>query len=229
MSKNYQDDLKKLLCKNHKKKYCLLTGNATTALYLSLKSLPNKIKKIGIINNSCIHIPISIILAKKKIIYIDINLKNFSVDINDLKKKKIDALIAVHSFGYACDIEKIKNYTKKKNIFLIEDLAVAQGLICKNKNPAGYFGDISILSFGSGKVINAGGGGALLTDNFDTYKKLLNFHKNLENLTDSKKLKVDKMSKLHTKVYNQLFILKKRKNLLNSFNASINKNAKNLI
>lgn len=229
MNKNYYNDLRKLLCKNHKKKYCLLTGNATTALYLSLKSLPKKIKKIGIINNSCIHIPISIILAKKKAVHIDIDLKNFSIDINDLKKKKVDALIAIHSFGYECDIKKIKNYTKKNNIFLIEDLAVAQGLVCKNQTPAGYFGDISILSFGNGKVINAGGGGALLTNNFDTFKKLLEFNKSLENFTHSKKTHIEKISKLHTKAYNQLYIFKKDKNLLNIFKTYVKKNSKNFI
>ena len=206
-----------------------MTGNATTALYLSLKTLPKKIKKIGIINNSCIHIPISILLAKKKPVYIDINLKNFSIDLKDLKNKKDDALIAIHSFGYECDIKKIKNYTKKNNIFLIEDLAVAQGLVCKNKAPAGYFGDISILSFGSGKVINAGGGGALLTDNFYTYKKLLDFYENLEDFKYVKKIHTDKISKLHTKVYNQLYIFKEEKNLLNVFKTYVEKNSINFI
>ena len=142
MIKDYKDHLINLLCKNHKK-VLSFNRNATTALYLNLKSLPSKVKKIGIINNSCIHVPLSIILAKKEIVFIDINLRNF-IDLVDLKK--VDALIAIHSYGYKCDIVK-KNYAKKNNIFLIEDLAVAQGLDFKSKTPVGSFGDI-ILSFG---------------------------------------------------------------------------------
>ena len=191
--------------------------------------MPKNIRKIGIINNSCIHVPISIVLAKKKIVYIDINLKDFSVDINDLKKKNIDALIVIHSFGYKCDIEKIKNYTKKKNIFLIEDLAVAQGLTCNNNIPAGHLGEISILSFVSGKIINAGGGGALLTNNFDVYKKVLNLNKTLDDFQKQKKIHTDLISKLHTKVYNQIYIYKREKNLLKKFKIYMQKNAKSFI
>lgn len=229
MIPNYKDYLIKLLCKNHKKKYCLLTGNATTALYLTLKSLPNNIKKIGIINNSCIHIPISIILAKKKIVFVDINLKNFSFDLQDLKKKEIDALIAVHSFGYKCDIEKIKIYAKKNNIFLIEDLAVAQGLDFRTKTPAGSFGDTSILSFGNGKVINAGGGGAVLTDDYNLYNKLLLLDSKLRIPKKINKIYVERLSKFHTKVYNELYINENQKNLIKDFKLYVKKNSKNFL
>lgn len=229
MIKDYKDHLINLLCKNHKKKYCLLTGNATTALYLNLKSLPSKVKKIGIINNSCIHVPLSIILAKKEIVFIDINLRNFSFDLVDLKKKKVDALIAIHSYGYKCDIVKIKNYAKKNNIFLIEDLAVAQGLDFKSKTPVGSFGDTSILSFGAGKVINAGGGGAVLTNDHRLYKKLLFLNDKISFPTQANKNIIEKFSKFHTKVYNSLYIYENKKNLLKKFKFYIKKYSKYFI
>jgi dTDP-4-amino-4,6-dideoxygalactose transaminase len=225
----YKDNLEKLLCKNHKKKYCLLTGNATTALYLSLKSLPNNIKKIGIINNSCIHVPISIILAKKKIVFIDINLKNFSFDFEDLKRKKIDAIIAIHSFGYKCDIEKLKSYSKKNKIFLIEDLAVAQGLDRNSKKPVGSFGEISILSFGKGKIIDAGGGGALLTDNLDIFNNISILNDDLDNCTNLKKKYMDQLSKIHTKTYNQKYIFKNNINSFEYFRSKVKSHAKNFL
>ena len=56
---DYAKKLSSFLCKNHKKKYCLIVGNATTAIYLALISNKN-VKYVGIPNNSCIHLPIEL-------------------------------------------------------------------------------------------------------------------------------------------------------------------------
>ena len=58
---------------------------------------------------------------------------------------------------------------KTKNL-LNEDCSSTE-YYCKS-NPLGSFGDVSILSFGKGKIIDAGFGGALLTDNFQVIEIL---------------------------------------------------------
>ena len=139
------------------RKHSLLTGNATTALYLIIKSLNlPRGSQIMVPNSSCPHVPTSIYLAKHKPIFADIDKNNFSLNIKNIKKNlnnKIKAIIAVHAYGIPCEIEKISHYCKKKNIILIEDAALTFGLKIKNKY-TGSFGLASVFSFGKGKVLN---------------------------------------------------------------------------
>ena len=71
-------------------------------------------------------------------------------------------MIAVHGYGSTCDIQSIINICRDKHIPLIEDLAVAQGATV-DLRPVGSFGDLSVVSFGSGKIIDVGHGGAVFT------------------------------------------------------------------
>ena len=67
-----KQDLENYLCNFHKKKYANIVGNGTTALYLAIKSFDRKIKYVGVPNNSCIHLPIAVRLAKCIPIFLDI-------------------------------------------------------------------------------------------------------------------------------------------------------------
>ena len=202
-------NLENFLCDFHNKKYALIVGNGTTAIYLGIKSSLKKIKYVGVPNNSCIHLPIAIKLANCKPIFFDIEKNGYGIDINSLKKSKIDCLINVHSYGKPTKIDLIKKICQKKKIFLIEDVAVAQGGFYKKK-PLGSFGDVSILSFGKGKVLDAGLGGAILTDSSKVYnlsKKLLEKFK----LVNNKNLKnVEFVNNMHTKFYNDYFLRNKK-------------------
>jgi len=58
--------LSKKLSKFHKKKYCIIAGNATTSIYLILKSLSLKNKVVAMPNSVCQNVHLAITLAKKK-------------------------------------------------------------------------------------------------------------------------------------------------------------------
>jgi dTDP-4-amino-4,6-dideoxygalactose transaminase len=66
-------------------------------------------------------------------------------------------------YGLPAPMESITAWAKQRSIFVIEDAALALGTISDGK-PAGAWGNISIFSFGAGKIADASGGGALLTD-----------------------------------------------------------------
>ena len=110
-------NLENFLCDFHNKKYALIVGNGTTAIYLGIKSSLKKIKYVGIPNNSCIHLPIAIKLANCKPIFFDIEKNGYGIDINSLKKSKIDCLINVHSYGKPTKIDLIKKICQKKKFF----------------------------------------------------------------------------------------------------------------
>ena len=94
--------------------------------------------------------------------------------INNKSGKVIKACVPMHTFGHPCRIEEIKEICDKYNIFLIEDAAESVGSIYKDKH-TGTFGELGVMSFNGNKIITAGGGGCVITDN----KSLANKAKHL--------------------------------------------------
>jgi dTDP-4-amino-4,6-dideoxygalactose transaminase len=190
------------------KQYSFITGNGTSAIYLTLKVLDlPKGSKIAVPNISCPDPVYALIWAGYKPIFIDINLDDYNIDIEkleyELKSNDIKVIIAIHLFGNSCDIVSIKNLAKKYNCFLIEDCAQAFGNEVK-EGKLGSFGDVSIFSFGNGKIIEVGHGGSVQTNNKELmteiqkeYKKLPKYDKN----------KIDKLSKYHRRIYYKLYYL----------------------
>ena len=90
--------------------------------------------------------------------------------INEAKKPK--AIIVVHLYGMAADMDEISAISKKYEITLIEDAAEGLGSIYKGQK-CGTFGDFGILSFNSNKIITTSGGGALICKNEEDKQKAI--------------------------------------------------------
>ena len=101
-----------------------------------------------------------------KIVWADIDLSTRTISYEDVKKKiskKTKAILLVHLYGYAVDVEKFKNLGKK--IKIIEDCAQAFGAEIKGKK-VGTIGDFSCYSFHAQKNITTlGEGGAIFVKN----------------------------------------------------------------
>ena len=82
---------------------------------------------------------------------------------------RISAIIPVHIFGNACDLEKLITVCKRRNIKIIEDATESLGTYyTKGKYKGRYTGiisDIGCYSFNGNKIITTGGGGMIVTDN----------------------------------------------------------------
>ncbi len=95
--------------------------------------------------------------------------------INKTSGKRVAAIMPVHVFGNAADIESLVKYCENFNIKIIEDAAESLGSFytqgkIKGKH-TGTVGDIGCLSFNGNKIITCGGGGLILTDNKETAEK----------------------------------------------------------
>ena len=92
-------------------------------------------------------------------------------DIYCLDPKKLEktlspltkAIIPVHLFGHACDMDEIMEFAQKHNLRVIEDCAQAPGGSYKNKN-VGTIGDCGVFSFQETKNIMTAEGGMLVTN-----------------------------------------------------------------
>lgn len=83
--------------------------------------------------------------------------------ITDVISSLSRAIVPVHLFGHACDMDEIMQLAKKNNLRVIEDCAQSPGGKYKNRN-LGTIGDCGIFSFQESKNIMTGEGGMLVTD-----------------------------------------------------------------
>jgi len=90
--------------------------------------------------------------------------------VNKKTGKTIRACIPMHTFGHPCKIDEIKEICDKYHIFLIEDAAESVGSVYKGKH-TGTFGQAGVMSFNGNKIITAGGGGCIVTNDKSLAKK----------------------------------------------------------
>ncbi len=89
---------------------------------------------------------------------------------NKTTKRKIAAVVPMHTFGHPCRIDEIAKICNQYRIELIEDAAESLGSYYKGQH-TGTFGKIGVLSFNGNKVITTGGGGMLLFNNIELANK----------------------------------------------------------
>jgi len=141
------------------------------ALYYLLRALPEEFVIIPAF--TCKVVPEAALLAGKKIIYVDIDIHTFNMDVNDLKVKMKPGsiIIATHQYGIPCEIERIAEIAKEHHCVLIEDCAAAFGSRIKDRF-VGTFGLASTFSFEFTKVVSAGRGGFILFNEGTLYEEV---------------------------------------------------------
>jgi dTDP-4-amino-4,6-dideoxygalactose transaminase len=149
------------------RKHSFLTSSGTSALIIALQSSDiDKGAEIIMPAICCPAVLCAIQWAGYTPVLADINLNDFSLDADSVEKvitDKTAAIIAVHNYGHYCQILLLENLAKQHNLLLIEDACLAMGGTFQGK-ALGSFGDISIMSFGYDKIINANYGGAIFTN-----------------------------------------------------------------
>jgi len=109
-----------------------------------------------------------------KVIFTDVDYPSGIINLSEIKKKiskKTKGLIVVHMAGYPCDMRRIVNFCKKKNIKVIEDCAHGLGTYSNNKH-VGNLGVSGSFSFYPTKQITTGEGGIVITNNKKFYKEI---------------------------------------------------------
>lgn len=76
--------------------------------------------------------------------------------------KKPKAVIVVHLYGLAADLDPIRGLCRRYGVPLIEDAAESLGTLYKGRH-TGTFGDYGIFSFNGNKIITTSGGGMLVS------------------------------------------------------------------
>jgi len=149
-------------------KYAVGVSNATSALFLSLKSL-------GIGKNDQVIVPDLTFVATVNAVLqtgatpviTDVEKDSMNISVKSIESnisKRTKAIIPVHFAGQACDMTKIMNIAKSKKLFVVEDCAHAVGTKFKNKH-VGTFGDFGCFSFYPTKNLTTIEGGMIIGKN----------------------------------------------------------------
>jgi perosamine synthetase len=165
----------KNFAKWQKSKFAVSTSNCTTAIHLALLALNIKKDDEVICTNLTFIAPVNMIkLIGAKPVLVDICLKTFAMDTNEIIKKitnRTKAIMVVHPFGHPANIIEIKKIAKIYKLKIIEDNAESIGAKI-NKKLLGSFGNITCYSFFANKILTTGEGGMIVTNNYKIYKKL---------------------------------------------------------
>lgn len=151
--------------------YSVGVSNGLDALYLSLKSLGiGKDDEVIIPSNTYIATALAVSYVGAKPIFVEPDSQTYNINpelIESAINSKSKAIIPVHLYGQACEMDKIMSIAKKHNLKVIEDNAQAHGARFKNKM-TGSWGHINGTSFYPGKNLGAlGDGGAITTNDLE--------------------------------------------------------------
>jgi len=116
-----------------------------------------------------------IIYQKATPVFIDSNEETWNMDPDALeeafeKYPNTKAVLVVHLYGLAADLDRIVEICNKHNAVLIEDAAESLGTTYKGK-ATGTFGKYGVFSFNGNKIITTSGGGMLVSNDEEKIKK----------------------------------------------------------
>lgn len=176
----FVSQFERLMEEKHQVKKALATTSCTAALHIAMLAL-------GLGPDDEVLVPAFTWVTSAhaaeyvgaKAVFVDVDPKTFNIDVALLESKitkKTKAIVAVHLFGLAADMDPILALAKQYNLAVIEDAACAVGTLYKG-TPIGGLGDMGCFSFHPRKLITTGEGG-MLTTNAEELVPTMNAYRN---------------------------------------------------
>ncbi len=156
--------------------HCMGVNNGTSALHLAMLAAD-----IGA-GDEVITVPFTFVASVAAIwytgakpVFVDIDPRTYLMDPTKIEAAitpRTKAILPVHLYGQACDMDAIMAIAKKHNLIVIEDACQAHGAEWNGKRVGGI-GDLAAFSFYPGKNLGAyGEGGATTTNNAEYARKI---------------------------------------------------------
>ena len=154
-------------------KHVIPCANGTDALQIAMMGLDLKPGDEVITADFTFAATVEVIaLLQLTPVLVDVDIVNMNISIDAIKKAitpKTKAIVPVHLFGRAANMEAIMQIAKEHNLYVIEDNAQAIGANCKfsdgTKKKAGTIGHVASTSFFPSKNLGCyGDGGAIFTN-----------------------------------------------------------------
>lgn len=145
----------------------LLVDSGTSALRLAIASLSfggsNRVR-VALPAWGCYDLATAAIGAGADVVFYDLDPGTLGPDwasIADVLTTGVEVVVLVHQYGLPVDLDRAQSLAEMHGTLVIEDAAQGAGAWWRHRR-LGASGDLGILSFGRGKGMTAGGGGALV-------------------------------------------------------------------
>lgn len=171
---NFERELREKMGVNH----CLCLASGTGALIASLAALgvgPGD--EVIVPGYTFIATAIAALAVGAIPVVAEIN-ETMTLDMNDVERKitpNTKCVIPVHIQGFPCDMERLMQLKEKYGFYVVEDACQADGGSFHGKR-LGTIGDCGAYSFNYFKIISAGEGGAMVTNDIDLYQRAIIYH-----------------------------------------------------
>ena len=151
-----------------------IVSNGTIALQIALRALDITDGEIITTPFSYVATTSSILWERCTPVFVDIEPHTFCIDVKKIEAAitpQTKAIMAVHVFGYPCDVEAIEAIAARYKLKVVYDAAHAFGAKYKGRSLLD-FGDISTCSFHATKPFHTSEGGAVVARNAEVSRRL---------------------------------------------------------
>jgi perosamine synthetase len=186
-SRDVVEDLESRLRKYFDRKYALLFSSGTAALhaaYFALNLTPGSTIACPVYTYPATVMPmINLGLVPS---FCDADSRSANVTEESLSRALVDgvqAVVVTHMWGLPCDMSAINSLASARGLRVIEDASHAPGADV-GRTKAGKLADLAVLSFQAFKLLWAGEGGVLLTDDDELYSRAVVFGHNQQRIID---------------------------------------------
>lgn len=146
-----------------------LTDGATSALAYAMQLVAGENGTVALPGFGCVDLLAAALFARVTVVTYDIDPATLTPDLDAVRRvvgEGIDALVIAPLYGFPIDVDAVRRITAMAGVPVIEDAAQGAGGACRGRR-IGTSGDLVVLSFGRGKGLSTGRGGALVSRHAD--------------------------------------------------------------
>jgi len=171
-------EFERVFRERHDAKHALATTSCTAALHLAALALQlGPGDEVIVPAFTWVTSAYCVEYVGAKVVFVDVDAGTFNIDVRKLAQAitpRTRAIVAVHLFGLAAEMDTILSLAKRHDIAVIEDAACATGTTYNGK-PVGTLGDVGCFSFHPRKVVTTGEGGMVTTERDDLAASVASF------------------------------------------------------
>ena len=155
--------------------YGVLAPNGTLALALGLMALGVGVgDEVLIPDITFIGSATAVILSGARPVFVEVEPNAFQIDLADAARRLTPAtraIMPVHLYGTACDMDEVADFAARHGLKVIEDAAQGVGVRYRDRH-VGSLGDVGCFSFFADKTITTGEGGFVACSDAKVYERL---------------------------------------------------------
>jgi len=171
----FEERFTQRLCPGYKSIFCSTGTAALSSAYFALGLDPGA--EVLVPTNTFRATVTPLLLLNLRPVLCDSDSHTGTIDLDHAESKitsRTQALVVTHIWGHPADLKRACRISKKYGLALVEDCSHAHGATFNGK-PVGTFGDVSVFSLGTKKMISGGLAGMLVTKTSRIYERALLF------------------------------------------------------